>query len=343
LRKIVIRRPGGFANLELVDVARPAVDAGTVRVRVHAIGVNFADCVARMGLYASARQYAGWPLTPGFEVAGIIESVGAGVPERIVGNRVIGLTRFGGYAHEVVIPLAQIFDLPAAMSFTEAAAAPVIFLTAYYALHELAAPPPGSPVLVHSAAGGVGSSLVQLCRAHGNAVVAIVGSAGKAHIVRSLGANVVVVKSEQNWREQARSHAPAGYMAVFDASGDTLRGSYLLLAPRGRLIAYGAHSVMTKGGGLGGLPLTAWRYALLPRFNPLRLANDNKSVMGFNLSYLFEETQLMRRSLERILALLQEGSIKIPPVTTFPLAKAAQAHQALQSGSTIGKLVLTCA
>jgi NADPH:quinone reductase-like Zn-dependent oxidoreductase len=161
-------------------------------------------------------------------------------------------------------------------------------------------------------------------------------------MVGSLGADAVIARSERDWVKQARAHAPAGYSAVFDASGDTLRASYALLAPRGRLIAYGGHSLMTRGGGLAGLPLTAAKYALLPRFNPLRLTNDNKSIMGFNLSYLFGETDLMRTSLQRILALLRDGIIKVPPITAFPLENVAEAHKALQSGATIGKLVLTC-
>jgi NADPH:quinone reductase-like Zn-dependent oxidoreductase len=342
LRKIVIRRPGGFANIELVDLPPPAVEPGTVRVRVHAAGVNFADCVARMGLYASAREYAGWPLTPGFEIAGTIEAAGEGLAERLLGKRVIALTRFGGYAEKIVVPLAQVFELPPAMSFAEGAAIPVVFLTAYYALHELAVPPSGSSVLIHSAAGGVGSSLVQLCRERRNRVVAIVGSPQKADFARSLGADAVIVRSNRAWIKAARTHAPNGYAAIFDASGATLRGSYDLLAPRGRLIAYGAHNIMSKDGGVAGLPMTGLRYALLPRFNPLRLANDNKSIMGFNLSYLFSEIGLMRRAVDEILASVQDGTIKVPPITCFPLEKAAEAHKALQSGATIGKLVLTC-
>ncbi|MEA2834130.1 MAG: synaptic vesicle rane protein [Methylobacteriaceae bacterium] len=342
MRKIVIRRPGGFGKIELAEVPPPALEPGTVRVQVHAAGVNFADCVARMGLYASAREYAGWPLTPGFEVAGVIEAVGDGVAEGSIGKRVIALIRFGGYAEQIVVPLAQVFDLPPAMSFAEGAAIPVIFLTAYYALHELAAPPPAASVLIHSAAGGVGSSLVQLCRAHGNHIVAIVGSPEKVQLVRSLGADMVIVRSGRDWTKAARAHAPQGYAAIFDASGVTLRGSYELLAPRGRLIAYGAHNIMSKDGGLAGLPMTGLRYALLPRFNPLRLANDNKSIMGFNLSYLFSESGLMRRAFDEILAWFQDGTIKVPPIACFPLEKAAEAHKALQSGATTGKLVLTC-
>jgi NADPH:quinone reductase-like Zn-dependent oxidoreductase len=342
VRKIIIRRPGGFGKIELAEAPPPAVLPGTVRVRVRAAGVNFADCVARMGLYASAREYAGWPLTPGFEAAGIIEATGDGISEGLIGKRVIALTRFGGYAEEIVVPRAQVFDLPATMGFAEGAGLPVIFLTAYYALHELAVPPPGSAVLIHSAAGGVGSSLVQLCRAHRNQIAAIVGSSGKMDLVRSLGADAVILRSGQDWIKAARAHATQGYAAIFDASGATLRGSYSLLAPRGRLIAYGAHNIMSKHGGLAGLPMTGLRYALLPRFNPLRLANDNKSVMGFNLSYLFDETELMRGALDAILAWFEAGLIKVPPITCFPIEKAAEAHKALQSGATVGKLVLTC-
>src|SRR5690606_30795686 len=122
---------------------------------VQAAGVNYADCVVRMGLYESAKKYVGWPITPGFEFAGRVDALGEGTPGLAPGDEVFGVTRFGGYASSVVVPRHQVFRRPAVCSPDEAAAFPSVHLTAWYALFELAHPRPGSTLLVHSAAGGV--------------------------------------------------------------------------------------------------------------------------------------------------------------------------------------------
>ena len=210
MRKVVIHRAGGYERLQIEEAAAPVPGAGELRVDVSAIGVNYADCVIRMGLYASAKEYVGWPITPGFEVAGVVSAIGAGVDGWALGQPVMAVTRFGGYAGQICVPAAQVFTPPAGLATAEAAGLPTIFLTADHALHTLARAGRGEWVLVHAAAGGVGSALVQLAARAGCRVVGVVGGAHKVAAARALGAELVIDRSQPGLWEQARRAAPAG-------------------------------------------------------------------------------------------------------------------------------------
>ncbi|MHC4817194.1 MAG: alcohol dehydrogenase catalytic domain-containing protein, partial [Planctomycetota bacterium] len=179
MRKVIIPRPGGHERLQIEEGPDPTPRPGEVVVAVEAAGVNYADCVIRMGWYESAEEYVGWPITPGFEVAGTVCALGEGVDGPAVGTDVLAVTRFGGYASRVVVPRHQVFPLPAELDKAAGAGFPTVFLTAYYALFELVHPRPGSRLLVHSAAGGVGGALVQLGRIAEAEVVGVVGAAHK--------------------------------------------------------------------------------------------------------------------------------------------------------------------
>ncbi len=341
MRRVVVRRPGGWNALELEQAPDPAPGDGQVLVRTDAAGVNYADVIVRMGLYASAKKYVGWPITPGFEVAGTVAAVGPGVTAVSPGTRVLGVTRFGGYATHVVVPSDQIVPLPRAMTASEAAAFPAVFLTAWYALFELAAARPGMRVLVHSAAGGVGGALLQLARVAGCTAVGVVGSAAKVEAARALGAAAVIDKSGGDLWRLARRHAPDGYDAIFDANGvETLADSYDHLAAPGRLVVYGFATMLSRGKDRPSWARLAATWLRTPRFDPLRLTNDNRSVMGFNLSYLFERKAAFLPALEQLLAWVEQGKVVAPHVTEYPLDEVARAHQALESGTTTGKLVL---
>ncbi len=340
-RKVVIHRPGGYARLALEPLAIPVPKAGEVVVATEAVGVNYADCVIRMGLYASAKEYVGWPITPGFEFAGTVVTAGEGVTDLAPGAKVLGVTRFGGYATHVAVPRHQLFALPPQLDMAQAAGFPTVFLTAYYALFELAHPRPGATLLVHSAAGGVGSALVQLGRLGGCRVVGVVGGAHKVETARSLGAEVVIDKSREDLWKAAEQAAPEGYDVVLDANGvSTLRQSYAHLGSTGKLVIYGFHSMMPRQGGRPNWLKLAWDWLRTPRYNPLTLTNDNASVMAFNLSYLFDQKALLAESMSRLLAWVEEGKLVAPPVKRLPLDQVAEAHRALESGSTVGKLVL---
>lgn len=342
MRKVVIHRPGGYQRLTLHQVPDTAPGPGEVLVATTAVGVNYADCVVRMGLYASAQKYVGWPITPGFEFCGRVRAVGQGVDDLVPGARVFGVTRFGGYASEVCVPRTQLFAPPARLSDVQLAALPTVALTAWYALDELAAVRAGQTVLVHSAAGGVGGALVQLGRIAGCRVVGVVGGGHKVQTARDHGADVVIDKQREDLWACARRAAPDGYDAVFDANGyETLRKSYSSLAPTGRLVIYGFHTMLPRGGGRPSWPRLVYGWLRTPRFNPLDMTGDNKSVMAFNLSYLFDNQSALQRGMSALLGHVERGDFAPPPVRTFPFDQVAEAHRALERGDTVGKLVLT--
>lgn len=342
-RRVRIRRPGGYDRLELerdFDVARPGT--GEVLVEVGAAGVNFADSAVRMGLYSSAKQYVGWPITPGFEFAGTVLETGTGVSSVKPGDRVFGVTRFGAWSSHVVTRESLVLPLPGELSLEQAAGFPTVFLTAYYPLFVLTRVRPGETVLIHSAAGGVGGALIQLAKIAGCRVVGVVGAAHKVGLARELGADVVIDGSAGDVWRAAESAAPGGYDVVLDANGaDSLRRSYAHVAPGGRLVVYGFHTMLRRGAGRPSWPKLALGWLRTPRFSPFRMVTENRSVLAFNLSFLFDRTELFGDAMGDLLGWLRDGRLRPLPVRTFPVERVADAQRALESGETTGKLVLT--
>lgn len=341
MKLISIAKPGSFDRLRLVDAPEPKPARGEVKVNVRAVGVNFADVVIRLGLYESAKKYVGWPITPGFEISGEVAELGEGVTDLQVGERVFGVTRFGGYASQVCAPRSQLFRVPAALSHAQAASFPTVHLTAYYALREVLRTRPGQTVLVHSAAGGVGLAAMQLARADGLQAIGIIGSSHKRDVALEYGAAHVVDKSVQALWPEVERLAPGGLHYVLESNGaETLKQSYEHLRPTGRLVIYGFTSMLSRGSGRPNWLKMAREFLRIPRFHPLQMVDANKGVIAFNLSYLFEEQAMLTESMTRMLGELEAGVLKPLPVSEFPLAEASEAHRALQSGTTVGKLVL---
>lgn len=340
-RRVVIHRPGSYDRLVLERFEVPAPGRGEVVIDVRAAGVNYADVIVRMGLYASARELVGWPITPGFEVAGVVRAVGAGVEDLRPGERVLAVTRFGGYASALTVPRHQVFSIPDTLGFHEAAALPAVTLTAYFALCFLAHPRRGDRVLVHSAAGGVGSALSAMARHLGCEVTGVVGSTHKVEVARALGCHHVIDKSTEDLWTRAERISPRGYDIVLDANGvSTLRGSYAHLRPAGKLVIYGFASMLPTTGGRPHYLSLALDYLRTPRFDPLELTNESKSVLAFNLSYLFDRTDILEEGMRAVLDWLAAGHLPPPSVTPYPFDEIARAHRDLESGRTTGKLVL---
>lgn len=340
MQRIVIDRPGGYDALRLVEAPDPQPGPGEVAIAVEACGVNYADGIIRMGLYASAKELHGYPITPGFELAGRIAALGDGVSGWQVGDRAIGVTLFGGYASRIVLPVDRVFHCPSDLPAEAAAAIPTVFLTAWFMVHEQVHPRAGETWLVHSAAGGVGGALAQLGRLAGVRVVGVVGGAHKVAVARASGCEVVIDKSSEDLWARARALAPGGYDAVFDANGvSTLRGSWDHLAPMGKLLIYGFASMLPRDGRLNGLRL-AWDWLRTPRFNPLQMTQSNRSVLACNLSFLSAHAGRLAEGMRWLLTRFEAGELHAPPVTVFPLARAADAQRTIESGATVGKLVL---
>jgi NADPH:quinone reductase-like Zn-dependent oxidoreductase len=343
MKKIVIERPGGYRQLKIKEFPTPSPRKNEVLIEISAAGVNFADVFIRMGLYKSAKEFVGWPITPGFEFAGTVVKSGHGVPDLAEGTPVFGVTRFGAYSTHLCAPRHQVFIIPDNSKFTsdQWAGFPTVFLTAYHGLYQNFAFRPCMRILVHSAAGGVGGALLQLGKIARCQMIGVVGSSHKVIAALELGADFVIDKSKQDLWKQARKICPSGFDVVFDGNGPaTLKQSYRHLAPMGKLVAYGYHSMLSKRGGFPNYFKLVCQYLRVPRFSPLNMTNENKSLIAFNLSYLFHRTDLLKEAMQDLLKWVEEGRIKAPPLTAFAYHKVADAHRALESGTTVGKLIL---
>jgi NADPH:quinone reductase-like Zn-dependent oxidoreductase len=341
MKKVVIHKPGGYRQLTIEECPDPEPAGDEVLIDVHAAGVNFADCVTRMGLYASARHYEGYPLTPGFEAAGTVRKTGAQISDLEPGTVVMAVSRFSAQATKLVVPRRQVFRVPAMLTLAQAAGLPAAALTAWFALFELAHVRSGDSLLVHSAAGGVGSMLVQMGKLAGCKVTGVVGATHKVETVCALGADSVIDKSRQDLWTEAERVAANGFDVVLDANGvTTLRESYRHLAPVGRLVVYGFHGMLQTRQGVPNRLRLAMDYLRTPRFSPFDLTTQNRSVLGFNLSYLFDRRDTLQRGMDAIIGWVESGKLKLPALTTYPLELVADAHRDLESGRTTGKLVL---
>ncbi|MFQ5817289.1 MAG: zinc-binding dehydrogenase [Terriglobia bacterium] len=336
MKAIVAKRYGPPAVLALRDLPAPTLQAGQVVVRVAAAGVNFADLLMRLGLYQHSPRP---PFTPGLEASGTIEAVGAGVPSSRVGERVLALTQKGSYSEKLLVRAEQAIAIPPTMSFEDAAALPVNYLTAYHALIYMAHLRPGERLLIHAAAGGVGLAAIELAKMVGADIFAT-ASAAKHDFLRARGAAHTIDYHREDFEAtvRARTHS-RGVDVVLDAvGGESFRKSYRLLAPAGRLIVYGlSDAVRRKRRSLRSL------LALLhtPRFHPLHLIAKNRAVIGVHLGTLGRANPaLVRDQLNELFRLYAGGKIKPYVGKTFPLAEAAAAHHFLHDRKNLGKVLL---
>ena len=343
MKKIVIERPGGYRRLQIKEFATPMPQNDEVLIEVSAAGVNFADVFIRLGLYKSGKELVGWPITPGFEFSGKVIKWGRDVSDLGEGTPVFGLALFGAYASHICVPREQVFLIAKNSKFSadQWAAFPAVFLTAYHGLFQNIVLRPKMKILVHSAAGGVGGALLQLGKIAGCRMVGVVGAGHKVATALKYGADFVIDKSKDNLWRKAEEICPHGFDVVFDANGPaTLKQSYRHLAPSGKLVAYGFHSMLSKRGGFSNYLKLAYEYLRIPRWSPLNMTNENKSLIAFNLSYLFDRMDLLKESMQDLLKWVEEGKIQAPALQGFPFEEVAEAHRALESGKTVGKLIL---
>lgn len=342
MRKVVIPSAGSYDKLVIKRVEAPSPGVGEVLIDVKFAGVNYADVLIRLGVYESAKAYVGWPITPGFEVSGVVSKLGEGVTEFNIGDEVFGFTLFNGYSEKVSLPVDQVVSVPKGYSMAQAAGLPAAYMTAYYAMFQIFHLPENALLLVHSAAGGVGTALVSLAKARRHRAVGIVGNPEKKNHVMESGAVKVYSKQDSDFSwDKVLSDYQEGFDAVFDANGyPTFKFSYNALKPTGKLVTYGSHSLLSKDGGKLNYLKAAWGLLTTPRFNPLDLITDNKSVIGFNLSFLFDFELLKKDCLEGLLSLVEQGQIAPPKVTEFAIEDVASAHQFIESGKSTGKIVL---
>ncbi|MCX2782844.1 zinc-binding dehydrogenase [Microbulbifer thermotolerans] len=335
-RRTVWQTPGAgdIARLCLRTEPLATLPVTSVRVTVRAVGLNFADIFALTGLYSATPRGA---FIPGLEFAGEVSAVGGEASGFSPGDRVMGVTRFGGYASVIDCEPDYLMPLPDDWDFAQGAAWPVQSLTAWYALTRLGALRSGERVLIHSAAGGVGLQAMQLTRALGGSPVGTVGSEDKAVRLRELGFDDVLVR-EKNFHRQLQ-RTGLSFDLVLDAIGGAVqKASFAALKPMGRLVVFGAAEFTPRGKRPDYLR-AAWRYLRRPRYDVMDMISSNRSVLAFNLIWLWDRKAEMQSLLAEL------GDVPLPPPLVGRRFSFADAHAALdflRSGRSVGKVVLEC-
>ncbi|QIZ67161.1 quinone oxidoreductase family protein [Geobacillus subterraneus] len=313
---------GGPDVLRVCEGERPKPTGRQVVIEAEAIGVNYADTARREGRYVVPTPL---PFIPGTEVAGVVREVGPEVQTVLPGQRVVALIESGGYAEFVAVDERAVVPLPDGMDARQAAALPVQGLSAYHILKTMGRLEEGETVLIHAAAGGVGTLAVQLAKRFGaKTVIATASTEEKRALARRLGADVTVDYTKNDW-SKAVMEATQGRgvdVALEMAGGDIFHQTLDCLAPFGRLVVYGAAS------------------GEMTRLNPVRLMAKNWSVIGFFLPQIMRKRALYERSLRELLHWVQEGSLELTIGGVYPLEQAAMVHELLQGRKTSGKLLL---
>jgi len=336
MRQVWITKSGPPEVLQVRTAADPEPEPGQVRIRVRAAGVNFADTMARVGMYPDAPKP---PCVVGYEVAGEVDALGAGVTTRRIGERVGALVRFGGYSDVVCVPEQQVVATPDGMSDEEAAAIPVVYLTAHHMLVYLGNVKNDDTVLIHAAAGGVGLAALQLCK-HAGARTIGTASAAKHDFLRKAGLDHAIDYHTEDFEEVVKRVTDGrGVDIALDAQGGaSLRKSYRSLASTGRLFMFGAASFVPEGrrsivSAVGGLVQT-------PIFHPMSLMGQNRGVLGVNVGHLWNEVGILRRQLDALMVLYGAGAVKPVIDSKVPFDDAPAAHRRIAERKNVGKVLL---
>ena len=338
MRAVWITSTAGPAGLQVRESGDPVPGPGQVRVRVRAAGLCFAEVMAAQGLYPDRPDL---PCVMGYEAAGVIDAVGDGVSADRLDERVIALTKYGGHSDVICVPADQALPIPDGKGFEEAAALPVNYLTAYHMLFRVACVRPGERVLVHMAAGGVGTAVLQLCGTVDKVETFGTASAAKHDALRAEGCTYPIDYRTTDYTVKVRRLTNGeGVDIVLDSLGgaDWAKG-LKLLRPVGRLVAYGFANLAS---GQRRRPVHVLRQlASMPRLTPVHLMNRNKSVSGVHIGRLWDQLPMLRQELSEVLTLWEAGRITPRIDATYPFAQAADAHRRILSRQNTGKIVLT--
>jgi len=322
MKAILVEEFGEPDVLQYTEVERLSPGPGEALIEVRSIGVNYADTMRRRNQYLVPQEL---PFVPGSEVAGVISEVGDGVEDVSVGDRVMTLLGTGGYAPHAVAPVRNLIPLPDGLDFDEAAAVPLQGLSAYHILKTSGRLARGESVLVHAAAGGVGTLAVQMAKLLGaGKVIATASTQEKLELARDLGADVLVNYTDDGWPERVLEATDgAGADVILEmVGGDFPEKNLSCLAPFGRMVVFGSAS-----GERG-------------KMIPARLMNGNQAVTGFWLPPVMGRPDLVGSSLQDILGWVASGEVRLTIGARYPLERAAEAHDDLEGRRTTGKIVL---
>jgi len=339
MRQIVNTANGGSDVLEIQEVPDLSPDTNELLIKVKASGLNFADILARKGQYPDGPSK---PCVMGYEVSGVVSAVGQEVDKSWLGKEVIAFTRFRGQAEQVLVHPAQVFAKPEGLTFEEAAAIPVNYITAYLLITVMGALQPEDSVLIHNVGGGVGIAALDLAM-HIGATTYGTASQRKHQFLRDRGLDFAIDYRNKDWYEEIMSLTDGkGVELVTDPlGGKEWKRSYKVLRGTGRLGMFGISSA-SEGteGGLKGLWNMAKTVVGMPLFHPLPLLNKNRGVFGVNLGHLWHEQEKARLWMDKLLKGVEEGWVNPYVDTTFSFDNVAEAHRYIEERKNIGKVIL---
>lgn len=336
MRQIVIPKYGNPNVFRIEDKPDLVPKENEVLINVETIGVNFADIMARKGLYQDAPKP---PMVVGYEVSGKVGSIGEGVDQNWANKSVLALSRFNGYADQVCVPLGQVFEKPAALDFERAAAIPVNYLTAYQLLVVQGGLKENESVLIHNAGGGVGLAALDIAVELG-AVSYGTASSHKAGFLKERGLNYFIDYRKQDWPKELMkyTHNQGVELVIDPIGGKHWKQGYKVLRATGRLGMFGASSL--TGSSLPGILNVLSVLAQMPFFHPLSLMNRNKSVFGVNLGHMWHEPKKVGLWMHKILEGYKEGWVRPHVGKAFAMEEVAEAHDYIERRMNIGKVVL---
>jgi NADPH:quinone reductase-like Zn-dependent oxidoreductase len=338
VKAAVLPKTGGPDVFEIQERPEPSLGPGRVRIEVRAAGINFADLMARQGLYPDAPDL---PAVLGYEVAGEVKDVGDGVEEFSPGDKVLGWCRFGGYAEVVSAREQDLILLPDGWSFEEGASFPVVYGTAYAALVAYGNLRSGERLLVQAAAGGVGIACTQIAKLLGAQIFGT-ASASKHDAIREFGVQHAIDYRDKDFADEVRRIA--GEESPLDLIVDGIgaaswKAGYGLLRPGGRLVMIGASSFVS--GDKRNLRKAAVNLAKVPRFNPIKMSSESRSVMGLNMLRLWDARGTLDEYTDALAPWVEQGLLRPVVSETFPLERVADAHRYMGERKNVGKVVLT--
>jgi len=336
MRAIVTTTNGDVRVMKVEERPDPILAAGQVLVRTKAAGLNFADILARQGLYPDGPPK---PCVMGYEVAGVIESAGEGVDASLMGKSVIAMTRFNGQAELVAVSAEQVFEKPDSVTFEAAAAIPVNYLTAWVLLVTMGGLQAHEAVLIHNAGGGVGLAALDIARQIGARTFGT-ASPSKHDFLKQRGLDHAIDYRNQDWLPVLMELTDGrGVELVIDPlGGASWKKSYRALRSTGRMGVFGMS--VASASGIKGKVRALKAVLQMPRFNPLGMMNRNKGVFGLNLGHMWKEGEKVRGWTQAIMRGVSEGWIRPHVDRAFRFDEIADAHRYLEERRNIGKVVL---
>ena len=337
MKQIYITGHGGPEKLQVRESPDPQPRDNELRIRVKASGINFADILARQGLYPDAPKV---PCVVGYEVSGRVDAAGPAARQDWIGRDVFALTRFGGYADTVVVPEVRVFAKPASLSHEQCAAFPVNYITAWQLLVVMGSLSAGDTVLIHNAGGGVGLAAIDVAR-HVGARIYGTASGSKHAFLKERGLHEAIDYRIQDWStELARLTGGRGVELILDPLGGShWKKSYKALRHTGRLGMFGI-STASDSGKLAPLKLLGTALGM-PFFHPLSLMNQNRAVFGVNVGHLWHEPEKIRAWVDTLLQGVADGWVRPHVDSTFPFDRSGEAHAYIEARRNIGKVLLT--